>query len=297
MMPIMPTPITPSGELDEASQRRLVQYCLKCNAAAIGHFGFASEFHKISNRMRRRATEIIIEEVNGKVPVFLGVTAPGLNGTLDFAREAEDMGADLLMAMLPYVFLPNAQGAFDFYKAIGETSSLPIIIQDVPDTSAILSPDLIARIADAVPTVLHVKAEGKNFIQKSQQLMNLLGDRVSVIGGAGGRHLIHLLRLGVTAYMTGTEALHLHGGCVKAYLDGDAERASRIYFDQIMPYLAFYLDYSEELLKAMLHDLGVIDCPKVLDPPASAPMTEIEWQEFNWVLDQIDWRRTWPDIP
>ena len=48
MMLILPTAITPDGRIDEKSQRRLVQYALQCGAVAIRHFGFASEFHKIS---------------------------------------------------------------------------------------------------------------------------------------------------------------------------------------------------------------------------------------------------------
>ena len=120
------------------------------------------------------------------------------------------------------------------------------------------------------------------------------GERV---GGAGGRHLVHLLRLGVTAFMTGTEALELHGAAVEAYLKGDHDRSSDIYFQQILPYLQFYLDYPEELLKSMLHARGVIDCPQVIAPPASARMTDVERREFDWILDRIGWRKTWPQIP
>ena len=109
--------------------------------------------------------------------------------------------------------------------------------------------------------------------------------------------MIHLLRLGVTSFMTGTEALHLHGAVLEAYLEGDEERAATIYFRQVLPYLAFYLDNPEELLKAMLHELGVMDHPDILAPPVSAPLSATEWKEFNWVLDRIDWRRKWPNIP
>ena len=56
MMPILPTAITPDGKIDEKSQRRLVQYVLQCGAVAIGHFGFASEFHKISDNDRTLLT-------------------------------------------------------------------------------------------------------------------------------------------------------------------------------------------------------------------------------------------------
>jgi len=66
MMPILPTPIAPDRKIDEKSMRRLVQYCLKFNSAAIGHFGFASEFHKVCDADRRLLTEIIVDETAGR---------------------------------------------------------------------------------------------------------------------------------------------------------------------------------------------------------------------------------------
>ncbi len=297
MMPIMPTAITQQATIDETSQRRLVQYCLQCGAVAIGHFGIASEFHKIPDHARRQLTEIIVEETAGRAPVFMGVTAPGVGTSLNYARQAEDLGADLIMAALPYVDLPNADGAFDYYAALSEATSLPIIIQDTPASSSILTADLLWRMDQEIPGVQHVKAEGKNFLAKTAKLLELSDGNISVIGGAGGRHLLHLLRLGVTAFMTGTEALDLHGAAVSAHLAGETERAAKIYFDQILPYLEFYLDYPEELLKSMLHERGVIDCPDVLAPPASVPMSEVERAEFAWVLDRIGWRIQWPEIP
>ena len=297
MMPIMPTAIASDGALDETSQRRVVQYCLQCGAVAIGHFGIASEFHKISDVDRRRLIEIIVDEAAGQVPVFIGVTSPAVNISLEYARQAESLGASLIMASLPYVDLPDADGAFGFYEALSRATSLPIIIQDTPASSSVLTAELLWRMSNEIEGIKHVKAEGKNFLQKTATLRQLSGDRLSVIGGAGGRHLIHLLRLGVTAFMTGTEALDLHAAAVRAYLDGDEPRAEKIYFEQILPYLEFYLEYPEELLKWMLHERGVIDCPQVIEPRARAPMSDAERKEFAWMLDRIGWRKKWQQIP
>ena len=96
MMPILPTAISPDGKIDEKSMRRLVQYCIKFNAAAIGHFGFASEFHKISDTDRRVLTEIIVDETAGSVPVFIGINSQGFNISLRYAEEAEKLGAELV---------------------------------------------------------------------------------------------------------------------------------------------------------------------------------------------------------
>ena len=125
MMPIMPTAITASGELDEASQRRCVQYCLKCGAVAIGHFGIASEFHKIADRDRKRLLEIIVDEIDGQVLFFAGVTSPSVRISLDYARQAEALGADMIMASLPYVDLPDSRGAFAYYEQLSRATALP----------------------------------------------------------------------------------------------------------------------------------------------------------------------------
>ncbi|MBX3440061.1 MAG: dihydrodipicolinate synthase family protein [Planctomycetaceae bacterium] len=287
MMPILPTAIDSSGIIDEASQRRLVQYCLQYGAAAIGHFGIASEFHKIGDRDRRRLTEIIVDEVAGRVPVFLGVTALGTGTAVELAQLAEEQGADLIMAALPYMNVPDAAGAFAYYRALSEGTRLPIIVQDTPASSSVLTADLLVRMFADIDGVLHVKGEGRDFLTKTAHLLAAADGQISVIGGAGGRHLIHMLRLGVTAFMTGTEALDLHGGAVDAYLNGDEEGAAKIYFERILPYLMSYLDYSEELLKEMLHRRGIISHPAVLDPPAMAPMSDVERREFDWVLERI----------
>ncbi|NIA15192.1 MAG: hypothetical protein GWP08_14060 [Nitrospiraceae bacterium] len=297
MMPIMPTAITPSGELDETSQRRVVQYCLQCGAVAIGHFGFASEYHKISDPQRRRLIELIVEEVGGRVPVFIGVTAEGRHAAVAYAEEAEVLGADLLMATLPFRTPPNAGNAFDYYQALSDASALPIIVQDAGHSSAVLTADLLHRMYRDIEHVAYVKAEGSDFVAKTAALLELGGGEMPVIGGAAGMHMIHMLRLGVTAFMTGTEALDFHAAVVGNYLEGREGQAALIYFEKVLPYLGFYMAHSKELLKGMLHRRGVLDCPAVIPPVPGPPMSEVERREFEWILDRIGFTQRWPNIP
>jgi 4-hydroxy-tetrahydrodipicolinate synthase len=297
MMPILPTAIQESGELDEKSQRRLVQYCLKCGAVAIGHLGGASEFQKVADADRRRSIEIVVDEAAGRVPVFIGATAPATRAAVNYAREAEAAGAKLLMVAPPYVFSANAGEVVEYYKAVSDATSLPIIVQDTPASDALLSVDLVCRMYEEIEHIAYIKAEGKDFVSKTAALRTRLGDRMGVIGGAGGRHMIHLLRTGVTSFMTGTEALDLHAAVVAAYLDGDEARAAELYFERVLPYLMFYSDHNRELLKYMLWRRGVIDCPKVIPPVGSPLMGEANWREFEWILQRVELTSKWPDIP
>ncbi|MCB9206337.1 MAG: dihydrodipicolinate synthase family protein [Ignavibacteriales bacterium] len=296
MMPILPTAIKPDGKIDETSMRRLVQYCLKCGAVAIGHFGFASEFHKISDSDRTMLTKIIIDETNKKVPVFIGVTAQGFDVAIKYAIEAEQLGADIIMAALPLINLPTQEEAFQFYKNLSDNISLPIIIQDIPESANILSPEFVWQMFNEIENIKYIKAEGNNFIQKINEIQKLSKGSFEIIGGSGGRHMIHLLKLGITSYMTGTEALDLHNSCVKSFREGKEDLAAEIYYNKILPYFTFYDSYSEELLKEMLYQRGVIDYPNIIEPRAKKPMSEIEWQEFNWILDKIGLRNKWPNI-
>ena len=230
------------------------------------------------------------------MPVFVGATAPATRAAVNYARQAEALGADMLMVAAPYVFHATQAELLDYYKAISDACSLPIILQDVPESDALLSVDLICQMYEEIEHVHYVKAEGKDFISKSAALMGRMGGRMGVIGGAGGRHMIHLLRVGVTSFMTGTEALDLHAAVVRAYLGGDEDKAARLYCERLLPYLTFYSEHNRELLKYMLWRRGVIDCPKVIPPVGSPPMSEIKWREFEWVLQRVGLTSRWPDI-
>jgi len=220
----------------------------------------------------------------------------GFDISLRYAEEAEKLGADILMAALPLINLPTQEEAYDFYKDISDTTSLPIIIQDIPESADVLSAGLVWKMYREIENVKYVKAEGAGFIAKSQEIMDLSNNELEVIGGAGGKSMIHLLRMGVTSFMTGTEALDFHSGAVQAFLNGDEEKAADIYYNKIMPYFDFYEAHSEELLKEMLHIRGIIDHPVIYKPLARKPMNEIEWREFNWILDRIGFRKKWPDL-
>jgi dihydrodipicolinate synthase/N-acetylneuraminate lyase len=185
--------------------------------------------------------------------------------------------------------LPDAPGMFEYYRALSEAVSIPIIIQDTPASGHLLTAPAMWRLYQELDNVCYAKVESERFLAKTAELQALSRGDLHLIGGAAGKHLIHMLRAGVTAFMTGTEALDIHAAVVNAYLGGDEEQAARIYFERLLPYLMFYLDYPRELLKAMLHRRGIIACPKVIPPPAGAPMSDVERREFEWILDRIGW--------
>jgi 4-hydroxy-tetrahydrodipicolinate synthase len=89
-----------------------------------------------------------------------------------------------LLAGLPYVNVPDSAGAFAYYRALANATSLPIIVQDTPVSSHVLTAELLARMVREISGVQHVKGEGKDFLEKTARLLAVDHGGISVIGGA-----------------------------------------------------------------------------------------------------------------
>lgn len=296
MMPILPTTIDTNGKLDLDSQRALIRYSLDCGTVAIGHLAFASEFFKLTLQERALVIKTVVEEVNGQVPVFIGVAGASNRIAVDYAKQAADLGADMLMASIPYVTVPDWTGVRRYYRDICKAAPLPMILQDTVLSSALFTPEHILELMQDNDNMRNAKPEGKDFLAKTAKLKELCGDRLDITGGYGGKFMLQMLRQGVTSFMTGTEALDLHAAIVHAYLQNDDAKAAALYYDKLMPYFAFYEEYSEELLKRMLHMRGIIACPDALAPAVPSRMSQIEWKEFLAALDRIPFS-PWKDSP
>jgi len=101
--------------------------------------------------------------------------------------------------------------------------------------------------------------------------------------------MISLLRLGITAFMTGTEAVEFHPAAVAAYFRGDEKKAASICLNKILPYFMFYAASNwKRNLKMMLHMRGILDTPNMLQPDDTLPAySKIVMDKYLWTLEQI----------
>ena len=97
----MATPVDKNHKIDIVSQRRHVDYCIQAGAVAVGHFADASEFEKISDTDRTRLLEVCVDQVDGRVPFYAGITGKTSKDIIRYAREAEQKGADMIMTSIP----------------------------------------------------------------------------------------------------------------------------------------------------------------------------------------------------
>ena len=122
-----------------------------------------------------------VKVVAGRMPVVAGT---GFNVGLgrDIARRAERAGAAALLVLPPYYSNAPIEGMLDYYREIGQATTLPMIIYS--RDWAVFSPEMVARLADRIPNLVAWK-DGQGDVRRLQRIMQFNGDRLAWFGGVG----------------------------------------------------------------------------------------------------------------
>jgi 4-hydroxy-tetrahydrodipicolinate synthase len=131
------TPFTKSGDLDEKAVRRLGRRQIDHGVHFLVPCGTTGESPTLTEPERARIVEILVDEAHGRVPVLAG--AGGYN-TREVIHHAEDMrnaGASGLLSVAPYYNKPTQEGIYQHFRAIAESTPLPIIVYNIPGRTGI----------------------------------------------------------------------------------------------------------------------------------------------------------------
>lgn len=200
---IMATPFDDQGNLDEGSLKALVDFELRAGVAGLTILGIMGEAHKLADEERRRVMEVVIEQVNERVPVVVGTSHSGTEMAARLSREAEAAGAAGVM-VAPSPFAKTPEALREYYGAVARAVQIPIVLQDEPASTGVLLPaSLIADIARSVDRIAYVKLEEPPTPVKVSQLRRLAGEGLGIFGGLGGQYLLEELQRGALGTMTG----------------------------------------------------------------------------------------------
>jgi 4-hydroxy-tetrahydrodipicolinate synthase len=148
IIPAMVTPLTVDEEINEKALRRLTNHLIDGKVHGVFAVGSQGEFWALSPDEKRRVWETVVEEARGRVPVYAGTVGVTTRETIELTRMAEKAGIDAVSILTPYFIGPNDDQLFDHYKAVAESTSLPILVYTNPArTNVKISPGLLARLA------------------------------------------------------------------------------------------------------------------------------------------------------
>ena len=200
---ILATPFDEGGDLDVAAIRSLVEFELKAGVAGLTILGIMGEAHKLADEERRRVVQVVMDQVNRRVPVVVGTSHSGAEMAGRLSREAEEAGAAAVM-VAPSPFAKTAEALRDYYATVARAVQIPIVLQDEPATTGVLMPaSLIVQLVRAVDRIPYVKLEEPPTPVKVSQIRRLASDGVAIFGGLGGQYFLEELLRGAVGTMTG----------------------------------------------------------------------------------------------
>jgi 2-keto-3-deoxy-L-arabinonate dehydratase len=271
VFPIVNTPFRDDGSIDFESQRRLVRFLIDCRAHGLALFGNASEGYTLSNQERAELMKLIIREVDGRIPVIVSTGHTGTDVAVALSREAEAAGASGVMVLPPYFFRTDAEGMFEYYRAISNAIRIPIQIQDAPlMTQVAMGSALIARMGREIEHVTYAKIEAPPTAPKVSEVLSLAEGSLTLFGGLNGQFLIEELARGARGTMPGSDLTDVFVRIWNLF-HSDQKRKAREEFTRYLPLIRFELQpgLGVSVMKHNLKAGGVIASTRVRHPTRS----------------------------
>ncbi|WP_204115552.1 dihydrodipicolinate synthase family protein [Shimia biformata] len=277
IVPILLTPFNADGSIDYGSLRLEVDAMIGAGVHGVG-IAIGSEIFKLTREERRDMLRAVADQIEGQMPVIMNVSAPGTDVAVQLATEAAEAGATRLMIWPPDFFATGPDSVIEHIDWIASATGLPIVLQDVPQ--APISPALALRIAEAIPLVDTIKVETQPTVAQVQSMVSAAGDKLTILGGAGGGTLVEEYRRGARGTMPFASQAVEFMQVWQALNRGEDDDAAQLIENRILPIsrLGFQsADLFYHIHKALLEQRGVFKSARVRCPTAKPdPVTRAE---------------------
>ena len=157
IIPALVTPIDEAERVNEKALRHLLDYTVDNGCHGVFVLSSTGEFYGLSEGEKRRAIEITVDHIHGIVPVMAGAYGVGTKEAIRMVAAAKEAGADLVSVLTPMMITPNDEEIYQHYRAIAESTDLPVTLYNNPDRTHVnLSAKVVERLAE-IPNVAAVK--------------------------------------------------------------------------------------------------------------------------------------------
>lgn len=207
VFPVVPTIFTQDGALDLEGQRRCVDFMIDAGSNGLCILANYSEQFALGDEERDILTRIVLEHVEGRVPVIVTTSHFSARICAERNKRAQELGAAMVMVMPPYhgaTFKVPEDAIQAFFVEICAGLKIPVMVQDAPASGTALSAAFLAKLANEIDALSYFKIETAGAASKLRELIRLGGDAIE--GPWDGEEAITLmadLDAGALGAMTG----------------------------------------------------------------------------------------------
>lgn len=164
------TPFTNNGDICLETLANLLHLQEQAQVDSVVLLGTTGEPATIDDSERDLLVSTTVRQLKGKVPIMVGCGSPSTKKTIEMAKRAQDLGADAIQIIVPYLNKPMQEGLFLHFEAISKAITLPICVYNIPGRCSVnLEVATLKRIAE-LPNIAGVKECSGNF----QQIMDIV---------------------------------------------------------------------------------------------------------------------------
>jgi 4-hydroxy-tetrahydrodipicolinate synthase len=225
----MVTPFDARGRVDYQQAKKLALSLLDSGSDGLVVSGTTGECPTLSREEKLRLFAAIKSAVADRGAVVAGTGNYDTRESQELTKEAERIGVDACLLVVPYYNRPTQQGLLEHFKAIAQSTTLPCIIYNVPSRSVTnLAADTLAKLSQ-IDNIVGVKEAGGSLGQIAEILQGTAEDFLVYSGNDGDTFPI----LALGGYGVISVASHLVGiqikDMIKKSLDGKLQEAARIH--------------------------------------------------------------------
>lgn len=281
------TDFNAAGEFDAAGYRARLEWLAPYGTATLFAAGGTGEFFSLTQREYSDVVKTAIEGSRGQVPIVAGA-GYGTRMAIEYAQEAERLGAAGILLMPPYLTETSQAGLRAHIAAVCKSTKLGVIVYNRANCK--VSAETLLAVADECPNLIGFK-DGVGEIEAMVSVYNALGDRLTYLGGlpTAEVYAAAYLAMGVPTYSSAVfnfiprTALDFY----KAVTTGDTATVDRILRDFFFPYLKIrnrQPGYAVSIVKAgatiVGHGAGPVRSP-------ISDLTDVELEELRPLIEAL----------
>jgi 4-hydroxy-tetrahydrodipicolinate synthase len=277
----MVTPFDQNGEMDFNATRTLVNYLLANGSDGLVIAGTTGESPTLTSEEKIALFKFVVDVVDNRVPVIAGTGSNNTRASIVLTKQAEEAGVNGILLVAPYYNKPSQEGLYQHFKAIAESTSLPVMLYNIPGRSVVnMSVETIVRLS-TIDNIVAIKEASGN-LDAMAEIINKTPSDFTLYSGDDGLTL-PVLAIGGTGVVS--VASHIIGNemqeMITNFNKGNVQEAASSHRNLLPIMRALFSAPSPSPVKAALNmngiQVGGVRLPLV-------PLSDVETKALQSIL-------------
>lgn len=253
--------------LDDASYVRLIEHQIRGGITGIVPVGTTGESPTVTHEEHLQLVARAVEIARGRCQVVAGAGSNSTRKSIEMAQACERLGADALLLVAPYYNKPTQEGLYRHFRAIAESTKLPIMLYSVPSRTVIdIGVETVRRLAADCPNVRSIKEAGGT-PERVSALRQMLPREFAILSGDDSLTLPFLAVGAVGVVSVASNLLPAEvTALVKHYLAGRPADSLALHERYYQFFKDIFAEPNPVPIKEALTWCGIIESPEVRGP-------------------------------